>query len=110
MEPLIAPGDFIEVVPPVPPFKRFDIIVYLGHDGDGLVCHYVWHRNELPSAHGQQVYVTRNLNSAYEGIDDLPVSEDKVVGQVVSHQLTTAMRRRIIVRGLLQNFRRRFFG
>src|SRR5262245_43077505 len=58
MSPLIKAGDSIDIAP----FKRdpevFDIVVFW--DGSRMVCHFIWHRNYLSAADGQELFVTRN--------------------------------------------------
>ena len=58
MQPVIAPGTKIEVVPLREAVRRFDILVF--SRGPALICHYLWHINRIPAENGREVFVTRS--------------------------------------------------
>jgi signal peptidase I len=86
MEPLIMTGEPITVRRLNDhQLRRYDIVVFF--DSHRLVCHYIWHKNFLKSVEGLQTFVTRGM----PGYDDLPVSEDRILGLVASHKLSKAL-------------------
>lgn len=100
MEPLICIGDKVEVVPLKNAPHVFDIIVFWANGR--LVCHFVSHINELPLPDGTRAFITRSL----DGPEDLPVSEALVLGLVVSHRLSMAMKLKTALRALWRRIKR----
>jgi hypothetical protein len=82
MLPCISPGEEVEIEPITAKLKRFDIIVFW--DGKSLVCHVFWHRNSLAWG-GPPLFVARALDTRLG--EDLPASDEALLGKVVSHRL-----------------------
>jgi hypothetical protein len=82
MLPCISPGEEVEIEPITTKLKRFDIIVF--RDGKSLVCHVFWHRNS-PTWGGPPLFVARALDTRLG--EDLPTSDEALLGKVVSHRL-----------------------
>ncbi len=100
MEPLISAKSEIIVAAAKNLPEKFDIVVF--EKNNELICHYVWHVNELPHSNGERIINTRGLNTKW---DDLPVLESEVLGKVVSHKIGGLTRLRI---GLTKYYQRRF--
>lgn len=106
MEPLISVGSLIEVVAARPPFKRFDILVFQDRTQSRLVCHYLWHVNTATSPGERPLYVTRPLNAGAR-TEDLPITEDRILGKVVNFALPSSLRLKLFLRALFRGKRRR---
>lgn len=101
MQPLIKAGDLIHVgTLDTSVVARFDILVFW--DGTRLVCHYLWHVNQLRLENGLKVYITRSLNPSGE---DMPFSEDRILGRVTNFRIPTATRVRLVIAALVQRWR-----
>ncbi len=96
MAPLIPPDTLVTAQVVRKKLRRFDIVVFWEKSESQLVCHYVWHINTLPSLADAQIIVTRALQRRA----DFPLAENQLLGVVVSHRLSKAMRLRITLRNL----------
>lgn len=85
MEPLIKTGENIELeeFASFAQLKRFDVIVF--YYRNTLICHFLWHVNDVIKRDGKTILVTRPL--ARNG-EDFPVTEDMVLGWIPSKQMT----------------------
>lgn len=89
MEPVIMVGQQIIVETGRPP-KRWDIIVWW--DGKKLICHVLWHINQVVTLAGETVYITCPLRGSSL---DLSIPSSQVLGTVSNFQLTWTWRLRI---------------
>ena len=95
MEPLIATGEFIEVKALRESPRRFDILVFWSDEI--LICHYLWHVNQIRFSNGEHILITRSLR----GQEDIPFSESKLLGKVISHRISVCRKAQIVGRTLL---------
>ena len=104
MEPVIMTGSLIEVEPleSIDELRTFDIILFW--NGKRLICHYLWHINQLPGADGARIIITRPL--APKDGEDQPVPTAHVLGRIVSHRIPFWRRARIIFRKRFKEARR----
>jgi hypothetical protein len=104
MEPVIMTGSLIEVEPveSIDELRTFDIILFW--NGKRLICHYLWHLNQLPGADGSRIIITRPLTPK-DG-EDLPVAVEHVLGRIASHKIPFWRRVRIIFRKRFKEARR----
>jgi hypothetical protein len=89
MEPVIMVGQQVVVEMTTPP-KRWDIIVWW--DGQKLICHVLWHINQVVTLAGEPVYITCSLRGARL---DLSVPASQVLGTVSNFKLSGLWRLRI---------------
>jgi hypothetical protein len=89
MEPVIMVGQQI-TVEMSRPLRRWDIIVWW--DGNKLICHVLWHINQVVTLGGETTYITCPLKGSSL---DLSVPATKVLGTVTNFQLTWAWRVKI---------------
>ena len=99
MLPVIQVGEVIDVEPLGPDEvpARFDILVFWNERL--LICHYLWHVNQLRNPGEARTFITRSLG----GHEDLPFSESQVLGRVVSHRLSRFWRFRLALTRVLRN-------
>ncbi|MBH48245.1 MAG: hypothetical protein CME71_08760 [Halobacteriovorax sp.] len=91
MSPIIEKGDQIEVKPITEALQRFDIILFKGERE--LICHYVWHVNQVMNQGDQDLVTTRGIPSRR---DDYPVHRKDILGVVVSHRLNLWWKMRLL--------------
>lgn len=95
MEPIIKTGEKIIVQNFESEPSEFDIVVFFQRGI--LICHYIWHVNQMRSKEGHLIYVTRGLH----GREDLPIEADQVLGRVTSHRISSWNRLRITLKDRL---------
>ena len=82
MAPLIAVGDIV-IVEITEKVELHDIVVFW-QEGQ-LICHALWHRNQIIHDRGNPVWVTRALVGE---LWDLSIHPNQVLGKVVNHRLS----------------------
>lgn len=97
MEPVIMTGEPIEVTMVKEPLAPFDIIVFW--NTEVFIGHMVWHVNTIPSHDGQRVIVTRPLK---RGADDFPITENQILGKIISHRVPWIWRVRLSLRAMFK--------
>lgn len=80
MEPLIKIGDKV-VVQINGKVKRFDVVAFWG--GDKLICHVLWHINQVRNA--PQMLVTCPLDGRSP---DLAIRQEDLLGPVLNFKLS----------------------
>ncbi len=87
MEPVIRTGEEILIDVGNVDLKPFDIIVF--YFDEKLICHFLWRKNRI--AH-PILYQTRNM----QGSADLPITEEFILGKVISHRISLWRRLKLL--------------
>lgn len=98
MNPVIKVNELIslESLKDVKTLKRFDVIVYAKEQT--LICHYFWCLNSLQTP---PTVCTRSLKEPFQ--NELPFTEDKILGLVRSHRIGFVRRATLILQNLLRS-------
>lgn len=98
MNPVIKVNDLIllESLKDPKTLKRFDVIVY--EKDQTLICHFFWCLNSIQHP---PTICTRSLKEPCQ--NELPFTEDKVIGIVSSHRIGRLRRTALILGNLLRS-------
>lgn len=91
MEPVIKTDEEITVSTIGDGLKRFEIIVYKSERE--LVCHYIWHINQIMRQDDNDLVLTRGLRARH---NDYPVHRRDILGRVSSHKLSLWWKLRLL--------------
>lgn len=82
MEPLIPVGQQV-VVAIGKDVQRFDVVAFWS--GEKLICHVLWHINQVIADGGEKIYLTTPLSGAGT---DLSFSQKDLLGPVLNYRLS----------------------
>ena len=90
MEPLLKVGDEIvweKIEKPFENLERFDLILF--RQNQNLYCHFLWKID-----YRQRVFVTRAYRYLWH--EDLPLTQNQILGKVTNYQLSLRQKLKII--------------
>lgn len=92
MEPLIKTGQelIVNKLTDNLKLKKFDILVFW--NGSLLICHYLWHTNQL-TFNNRDLYITRPLLARE---DDFPIERKNILGIVTEIKIPWYLRLRLL--------------
>ena len=91
MDPLLKVGDEVvweKIEQPFEELKRFDLLLF--QQNQNLYCHFLW---QVKPKH--KIFVTRSYRYLWH--EDLPLTQEKIIGRVTNHHFSFWQKIRVIL-------------